>query len=493
MKKILLFILGFASLTIQSQEIQDAVRYSLDDMTGTARFRAMSGAFGALGGDLSAINMNPASSVIFNTDQVGFTFSNHSKKNESTYFGTYTEQCDSSFDMNQFGSVFIFHNNDANWKKFAFAINYENENRLDNSVFSAGVNPTTSIDSYFLNYANGIPLGTLQSNLYALNYNEQQAFFGYNGYIISPISENLSNTQYVSEVPAGGNYYQDNYVESFGFNGKVAFNLATQYKDFLSFGINLNAHFVDFNRASSFYEKNTNDLVNGVQDVVFENFLYTYGSGFSVQVGAIIKATQSLRFGASYESPTWYNLNDEFTQRLYATNRVNGVTFNDVVDPRILNIYPSYEVQTPEKWSASAAYIFGKSGLISFDYTLKNYSHTKLKPENDYVFRNLNTEMANTLNNANEFRLGAEYKIKELSLRGGYRFEESPYKNGKTLGDLTGFSGGLGYNFGYFKLDFAYSYSQRKSQEGFFTTGLTSPAFINTITNSFTTSFIFEL
>jgi long-subunit fatty acid transport protein len=101
--------------------------------------------------------------------------------------------------------------------------------------------------------------------------------------------------------------------------------------------------------------------------------------------------------------------------------------------------------------------------------------------------------MANTLNNANEFRLGAEYKIKELSLRGGYRFEESPYKNGKTLGDLTGFSGGLGYNFGYFKLDFAYSYSQRKSQEGFFTTGLTSPAFINTITNSFTTSFIFEL
>jgi hypothetical protein len=41
--------LGFS--TAQSQEIKDALRYS-QDITGTARFRAMSGAFGALGGDL---------------------------------------------------------------------------------------------------------------------------------------------------------------------------------------------------------------------------------------------------------------------------------------------------------------------------------------------------------------------------------------------------------------------------------------------------------
>jgi hypothetical protein len=61
-----LYIAAFslAALTTYAQQdlntAQDAVRMSQDNLTGTARFRAMSGAFGALGGDLSAININPA-------------------------------------------------------------------------------------------------------------------------------------------------------------------------------------------------------------------------------------------------------------------------------------------------------------------------------------------------------------------------------------------------------------------------------------------------
>jgi hypothetical protein len=61
----------------QSQEIKDALRYS-QDITGTARFRAMSGIW-SLGGD-SAIGINPAGSAIFTNNQVGFTVSNSSKK-----------------------------------------------------------------------------------------------------------------------------------------------------------------------------------------------------------------------------------------------------------------------------------------------------------------------------------------------------------------------------------------------------------------------------
>jgi hypothetical protein len=493
MKKIFLFAFLFINLTLQAQEIRDAVRYSIDDMTGTARFRAMSGAFGALGGDLSAISINPASSVIFNSNQVGFTFSVDSQNNKSTYFGTQAEERDSNFDINQFGAVFVFENPSAKWNRLAFAINYDQENSFNNSVFSAGVNPTTSVDQYFLNNANGVQLGTLQGNFSNLNYNEQQAFFGYQGFIISPIADIANNTMYVSEVPEGGNYYQENFVDTQGFNGKVAFNMSAQYEKFLSVGINLNAHFVDFNQTRSFYESNNNDSQNGVQNVLFENFLYTYGSGFSLQVGTIIKATENLRLGASYESPTWYTLNDEFSQRLIATNRVNGETFDDVVDPRILNLYPTYRIQTPEKWSASAAYIFGKSGLISFDYTLKNYSNTQFRPTTNSDFRNLNSQMANILNNANEFRVGGEYKIKNFSLRGGYRFEESPFNNGRTIGDLTGYSGGLGYNFGNTKLDFAYSYAQRNTQEGFFDTGLTSPAVTKMINNVYTLTLLFDL
>ena len=59
MKKYLtLIIIGLASTTIQSQDITDALRLSQDNLNGTARFRAMSGAFGALGGDFSSLNFN---------------------------------------------------------------------------------------------------------------------------------------------------------------------------------------------------------------------------------------------------------------------------------------------------------------------------------------------------------------------------------------------------------------------------------------------------
>ena len=72
MKKILFIIIaGLTAVSVRSQEVTDALRYAQDNFNGTARFRAMSGAFGALGGDLSAINVNPAGSAIFTKIIVG--------------------------------------------------------------------------------------------------------------------------------------------------------------------------------------------------------------------------------------------------------------------------------------------------------------------------------------------------------------------------------------------------------------------------------------
>ena len=41
----------------------------MDNSVGSARFQSMGGAFGALGGDLSAININPAGSAVFIDNQ----------------------------------------------------------------------------------------------------------------------------------------------------------------------------------------------------------------------------------------------------------------------------------------------------------------------------------------------------------------------------------------------------------------------------------------
>jgi hypothetical protein len=500
-KKLFLILFGLSFGIAQSQEISDAVRFSQENLNGTARFRAMSGAFGALGGDLSSINVNPAGSAIFANNQMAITASNANTKNNSNYFGSTNTEKNNSFDFNQAGLVFVFNNNNRNnegWKKFSLAINYDNKNNFDNTIGSFGMNPN-SIGNYFLSYANGIPLNDFKnSNYQNLDFATQQAFLGYNAFIIDPANSDPNPNEYISNITEGGNYYQENTVVTNGYNGKLSFNAAASCNDKFFIGINLNSHFVDYTQSSVFYEDNDNTLeptsyrVNKVQ---FNNKLYTYGSGFSFQLGIIGKITNEARVGISYESPTWYKLNDELTQSLVAVsaNSTTGALDPDVVDPNFTNVYAPYKLQTPGKLTGSFAYVFGKTGLISIDYSRKNYGNIRFKPEYDTYYRGVNNEINNTLSRTNEVRIGGEYKIERLSLRAGYRFEQSPYKNKTTIGDLNGYSGGLGYNFGGTRADLSYAYAKRNSQQAFFSQGLTDATKINSITNTVSLTLLFEL
>ncbi len=524
-KYIFLLALGLSISNARSQDISDAMRYAQDNLTGTARFRAMGGAFGALGGDLSALNVNPAGSAVFSNNQMGLTLSNYNVKNNANYFGTTTKDATNSSDLNQAGAVFVFNNNNynSNWKKVSFGINYENANNFDNNQFSAGTNPNNSIDQYFLNYANfsnnGAPVpqqfvnrepGESIGDLYSFlgrnlpnskfprlnGFDAQQAFLGYQGFIINPVDENDPNSAFTSNVPAGADYYQENSVTSTGYNGKLSFNAATSYKDKIYLGINLNSHFTDYIRSSRFYEDNNAPLTNDftVSRIQFDNDLNTYGTGFSFQLGAIAKLTNEVRLGLAYESSTWYTLTDELSQSLVAVSaNTSGELDPDVVDPQVINVYEPYKLQTPSKLTGSFAYVLGKSGLISVDYAIKDYRNTKFKPENDSYFSAINNNMNSVLDTTGELRIGAEYKIDALSLRGGYRYEQSPYKNKTTIGDLTGYSAGLGYNFGSTKVDLAYSYAKRNSQQGFFSQGFTDGASIDAINNTVSLTLLFEL
>ena len=56
---------------IYSQDITDAINWSIENESGNARYSAMGGAFGALGGNLSAISSNPASGAVFELSRFG--------------------------------------------------------------------------------------------------------------------------------------------------------------------------------------------------------------------------------------------------------------------------------------------------------------------------------------------------------------------------------------------------------------------------------------
>jgi len=499
MKKIL-YILSLACVTCTSaQEISDALRYAQENINGTPRFRAMGGAFGALGGDLSSMNVNPAGSAIFTHNQIGLTLSSYNLTSESHYFGTKDKQNDYTLDLNQAGGVFVFNNDGgkSDWKKFTIALNYENSNNFDSTIFSSGVNPNNSIGNYFLSYANqngGVPLSSLTENFYEeLSFSDGQAYLGYQGFIIDPVEDVSTNTAYTSAVPLG-NFYQENTTVTTGYNGKLTLNLAASYKDRLYLGLNINSYYTDFWQSTSFLEENENDPNGASQRIRFNNDLYTYGSGFSFQAGAIGKITEALRLGIAYESPTWYRLNDELSQ--YVSNFVvdpetNDASISAIVNPNVVILYETHKLRTPGKWTGSMAYVFGKLGLISIDYSLKDYSKTESNPQND--FRGVNNAMMNTLDFASELRIGAEHRIKQWSLRAGYRWEQSPYKDGKTIGDLTAYSGGLGYNFGRVKVDLSYTYSHKDLQQPFFSQGFIDAPEIHKINNNVSVGVLFGL
>lgn len=500
-KHILTAALLFAATTIYAQEAlntaANAMRYSTNNLTGTARFRAMSGAFGAVGGDVSAIGVNPAGSAIFNYNSGTASLSSYNISNNATLGGTNTKKNDNSLDLNQLGAVFVFSNSnpDATLRKFTLGFNYENTNSFHNTVYSTGITGN-SIDQYFLRFANGtgngaVPLNLLQTGNYDnFNFNQQQASLGYEAFVINP----NGNSGYVSNVPDTGRYYKENYSTSTGYNGKVALNFATQLKDRLFLGANLNVHFSDYIQTNSLYEDPDMRTPSGLQSVQFNNELYTYGGGFSLNVGAIYKITEALRIGAAYESPTWMRLQNEITQSISSfcpecdANNAGSNSFG--YNPGIAYTYDDYTVKTPSKWTGSLAYIFGTSALLSVDYSVKDYSNTRYTGSK---YAAANAELSSTLDVASELRVGFEYRIKQLSLRGGYRFEQSPYKNGTTVGDLNGATGGIGFNFPGSRLDLAYSWYQRKYDSQLLPAGYTDPASVKSTNNNVTLSYTIDL
>lgn len=492
MKRSFFFLLAIAMTNLSSaQDISDALLFSMDNTQGTARFNAMGGAFTALGGDLSAIGVNPASSAVTFYNSTAFSFIFQDVKNDATYFGTPARSSESDFDISQAGASFIVYDNPGTKgvQKVTLGFNYNMMANHDNRLFINGVGNNTIAD-FFLNSAQGIPLSDLElqqgesiSFLYGFLGNTQgtraqNAFLGYQGFVIDPVGDDPNTDQYVSNV-APGSFNQAYEMITRGYNGKYSFNASMQVNDRFYLGLNLNSNVIDYWETNFLNETNSNEGSTTTR-IGFENTLSVLGFGFSAQFGAIVKLTNSLRMGITYDTPTWYNISEETTQYL-STNRIeDGSNLSTVVNPLIVNIFPDYDFNSPGKFGAGLAYVFGQSGLISFDYGYRDYSNMKFKPEYDASFSNLNSLISSSLQGASTFRIGGEYRISGLSLRGGYVYEDSPYKNDLFMGALNAYSLGLGYSHGIYYFDASYSWSERDRLEQLYATGLTDTAMVTT-------------
>ena len=520
MKRIIYIGFSLLSGVLSAQNLTDGLRYSVEDINGTSRFRAMSGAFNSLGGDLSAVALNPAGTSIFTRSEMSLTLAGVNSKNDANGRTTVS----SDFLLSQFGVAFPIAIGEEGWKNVAFAFNYQKTHNFDaNDLNYTHRSNGANLGDYFAHFANGIT----QQNLFLNDYYKdnriglwekksqgglsaiysrmggapdpfryRNALLGYTTGLITPrntdskiepntpdpqVNAILKENQYNRNFSAGTTTIQN--VEQYTEGGvnKYNFNFAGRY-DFISFGINLNSHSVDY-RVVTKYQENYSNNTTDIRSALYKEEVRTVGSGFSLQLGAIAEVATGLRIGLTYASPTWYTLQDEMSQSL-STRLQGNVTIP--ADPNVVAVYEKYYFRTPGSWTVGASWVWNKQLILSADYMYKGYGNMRFRSG----LESENAIIQNTLGDTNSLRFGAEYRLplsktNHLFLRGGYRYEQSPYKTElKPIGDLTGFSTGLGVSFGSMRFDLSYDRATRAYHPQIFESILTdTPQVDNTLQN----------
>ncbi len=417
MKRILTFAILIAStFTAFSQSLNYndlGILFSKDDNYGTARFEAMSGAFGALGGDISAFGINPAGSAVAKKSMASITLNNRNTEYLANYYGNTTNSQDDFFNISQAGGILSFDTAyNSEWNRFALSFNYRIKKDFDGLYTAVG-------------------------NSDRLFYNEHVA------------DTKTVKTQFDRSIEQ----YTSSRTEGQSSVFNLGFSAVHQNKLFV--GASLNFHDLEFYREHLFNEIN-DDVDGNILDVEEYTETLIQGSGFSLGLGFIYKFNQNIRLGLAYETPTWYQevLEDYYDELLM--KQVENLSIDqdrDVIGPEGY----LYKFKSPSRITASGAYVLGKQGLISVDYTYKDYKNTKFSDGN---FSQTNSNFANNYRNTHALNIGTEWRFDKMSIRGGYHYEKDPnlLLGGNTNKDnVKGFSAGLGYNFGNMKVDLSYS------------------------------------
>ncbi|CAM1350949.1 OmpP1/FadL family transporter [Tenacibaculum crassostreae] len=394
------------------------ILFSKDDNYGTARFEAMSGAFGALGGDISSFSINPAGSAVANKSTFAATLGNRNTEYTAMYYGNTSVNENDFFNITQAGGILSFDSaSSSDWSRFALTFNYRLKSDFD-SFFSVQGN------SGFL--------------FYPEHLQDQSA---------TPTQFDRSLNQSISR-------------ETFGESSVLSIGFSSVYQKKLFVGGALKFHNIEFNQRSYFNEIN-DDIDENILDVVDRENIFYEGSGFSLSLGFIYKLNQNIRLGLAYETPTWYQ--EVFEDYSYSfdmapVNNLNIPKYNEGIDHELF----VYKFKSHSRVTASGAYVFGKQGLISIDYTYKDYKSIRF---NSPDFEKENQSFLNDYRNVHSLNVGTEWRFDKMSIRGGYHYEKNPNLiselGGNTNKDnLRGFSLGLGYKFGSTSFDLAYQNSE---------------------------------
>jgi hypothetical protein len=440
---------AFAQHTF-AQYSQDALRFSTFQPGATARIRAIGNAGTAIGGDLSSVGNNPAGLGFFTKSDLSITPEYNQIQVKANYLGNNSQDTKNSLNLSNAAVVFYSKLNtprgtDKNkgWLSANFGIGYNRTNNFYENVRFGGRNNNNSIADYYASLANNNrapgetipPEGTLEGIAY------DQNLFDLYGNPSAYRSNMLPGVNQASDIVRSGGQSEVNFA--FGLNHSNSFYL----------GASLGLATIRYNSTTTFSEDGSASVLENGTAVTrplassFQQDQVTKGSGVNVKIGAIFKPVEALRIGALLTTPTWYTIDDVYSERL--STRINNVALNPDG-----NDYPfKYNLRTPLKVSGGLAYFIGKAGFISGDVEYMDYASAKLNYEGD---RDDNTAIATSYKSVVNTRVGAEARLaSSLFLRGGYNVMGNPLRQGGS--DTKTISGGLGYRFLNYYVDATYT------------------------------------
>lgn len=482
------FVLSFSQTSFGQSYAETALLFSQVKPGGSARIQAMGGAQVSLGGDYSSAVSNPAGLGFYNRSEFAITPALSLSSASTNYFGTNGNGSKSSFQIP--GISLILHSDKEGQGGFlggTFAITYSRTNDFNKSFSYQGTNTTSSIVDYFIKDATGFPPSTLvapnSNNPQGGDYHDNPTGLAYNNYLIEDstfFNPNGSNLQYASAL--GINYanpsdtrsvLQKEDVITSGAQNQLSIAYGVNFSDKFYLGGGVGLSFLSFQSQRVYQESNykfdLDPTFNPLSNMRLEENLKTTGTGINASLGIIYRPIDVIQIGFSYNSPTFYQLTDNYNASMttkwnnfdyYGTGNPNTY-LNDESD-KTNEVTTPYALSTPSRINLGMTAFIQRKGFISGDIEFTNYAGATYSTGDGTVdFSSDNATIKANYSNVINFRVGGEYRfLTNYRARAGYSYMSDPYRSTQnTDRSLQRISGGFGYRTEKLSIDFAMIFS----------------------------------
>lgn len=426
----------------QAQDGADALRFAERYPVIGVRLMGMGGAGAAGLADQSALFNNPAGLGYYRRSEFSGSLNALNVAEEARYeTGGAADLVENDVSRTGLGhAAYVFKVPTAQGS-LVFGAAYNRVNGFDRNLVFEGVNDNSSIaftylpfdDEYriveedgeeVLDITGDVPYAAYQAGLIDFSFSRydegQYPFFA----AIAP----------GTAIDQRGDVLEEGRMDELNFGGAVEAAAGTML------GLSVNFVFGTYRFDRLFEENDSRDENTGARYAIvvnnrtysgFDRFVLNDRfeadlTGLNLRAGLSTAAVAGLRLGLTVESPTFYNVREEYETVLETFFDSGGsLRYGDQPGDVGRGTF-EYEIRTPWRFGGGLAFETGPA-LLAFDAEYVDWSQTELTaPSDRSYFAGVNRDIREALAGVVNVRAGLEYRLGALALRGGFAYQPDP-------------------------------------------------------------------